>query len=75
MARPRTPIGTFGEIYFEKAPGGRARAFAHHIEVLKLPRDVDGVDVGICRAAEYFEQRAKLLRVFTQQPTERIGVE
>ncbi len=37
--------------------------------------DVDGVDVGICRAAEYFEQRAKLLRMFTQQPTERIGVE
>jgi len=28
MAGPRTPIGTFGEIYFEKASGGRARAFA-----------------------------------------------
>ena len=27
-SRRRTPIGTFGEIYFEKAPGGRARAFA-----------------------------------------------
>ncbi len=38
MARPRPPIGTFGEIYFERAPGGRARAFAHHIEVLELPR-------------------------------------
>src|SRR3954466_13218071 len=35
MARPRTPIGTFGAIYFEKAPGGRARALAHF-------RDHDG---------------------------------
>jgi hypothetical protein len=35
MARPRTPIGTFGEIYFEKAPGGRARTFARF-------RDHDG---------------------------------
>ena len=35
MPRPRTPIGTFGEIYFEKAPGGRARAFARF-------RDHDG---------------------------------
>lgn len=28
MARPRTPIGTFGKVYSEPAPGGRARAFA-----------------------------------------------
>ncbi len=35
MARPRTPIGTFGEIYFEKVSGGRARAFARF-------RDHDG---------------------------------
>lgn len=35
MPRPRTPIGTFGEIYYEKAPGGRARAFARF-------RDHDG---------------------------------
>src|SRR3954454_8720503 len=35
MARPRTPIGTFGEIYFEKASGGRARALARF-------RDHDG---------------------------------
>jgi integrase len=35
MPRPRTPIGTFGEIYFEKAPGGRFRAFARF-------RDHDG---------------------------------
>jgi integrase-like protein len=28
MPRPRTPIGTFGEIYYERAPGGRSRAFA-----------------------------------------------
>ena len=36
MPRPRTPIGTFGEIYYEKAPGGRFRAFARF-------RDHDGV--------------------------------
>ena len=36
MPRPRTPIGTFGEIYHEKAPGGRFRAFARF-------RDHDGV--------------------------------
>lgn len=36
MARPRTPIGTFGEIYFEDAPGGRFRALARF-------RDHDGV--------------------------------
>ena len=35
MPRPRTPIGTFGEIYYEKAPGGRFRAFARF-------RDYDG---------------------------------
>lgn len=35
MPRPRTPIGTFGEIYYEKAPGGRVRAFARF-------RDHDG---------------------------------
>ncbi len=35
MPRPRTPIGTFGEIYYEKAPGGRFRAFARF-------RDHDG---------------------------------
>ncbi len=35
MPRPRTPIGTFGEIYFEKAPNGRYRAFARF-------RDHDG---------------------------------
>ena len=35
MPRPRTPIGTFGEIYYEKAPGGRVRAFARF-------RDYDG---------------------------------
>jgi integrase len=35
MPRPRTPIGTFGEIYYEKAPGGRYRAFARF-------RDHDG---------------------------------
>ena len=35
MPRPRTPIGTFGEIYYEKAQGGRFRAFA-------LFRDHDG---------------------------------
>ena len=35
MVRPRTPIGTFGEIYFEKASGGRTRAFARF-------RDHDG---------------------------------
>jgi len=28
MARPRTPIGTSGEIYYEKTPAGRFRAFA-----------------------------------------------
>lgn len=36
MPRPRTPVGTFGEIYYEKAPGGRFRAFARF-------RDHDGV--------------------------------
>jgi hypothetical protein len=36
MPRPRTPIGTFGEIYYEKAPGGRHRALARF-------RDHDGV--------------------------------
>lgn len=33
MPRPRTPIETFGEVYFEKAPNRRYRAFArfrHH---------------------------------------------
>lgn len=35
MPRPRTPIGTFGEIYYEKAPGGRCRALARF-------RDHDG---------------------------------
>ncbi|MBF4762796.1 site-specific integrase [Nocardioides islandensis] len=35
MARPRTPIGTFGEIYFEKTHGGRARALTRF-------RDFDG---------------------------------
>jgi len=35
MPRPRTPIGTFGEIYYERAPGGRSRAFARF-------RDHDG---------------------------------
>jgi len=35
MPRPRTPIGTFGEVYFEKAPNGRYRAFARF-------RDHDG---------------------------------
>jgi integrase len=35
VPRPRTPIGTFGEIYYEKAPGGRFRAFARF-------RDYDG---------------------------------
>lgn len=35
MPRPRTPIGTFGEIYYEKTPGGRFRAFARF-------RDHDG---------------------------------
>ena len=35
MPRPRTPIGTFGEIYYEKAPGGRFRALARF-------RDYDG---------------------------------
>ncbi|MGB2934631.1 MAG: tyrosine-type recombinase/integrase [Nostocoides sp.] len=35
MARPRTPIGTFGEIYYDKTPGGRFRAFARF-------RDHDG---------------------------------
>ena len=35
MLRPRTPIGTFGEIYYEKAPGGRYSAFARF-------RDHDG---------------------------------
>lgn len=36
MPRPRTPIGTFGEIRYEKAPGGRYRALARF-------RDYDGV--------------------------------
>ena len=35
MARPRTPIGTFGDIWFEPAPGGRVRAGARF-------RDEDG---------------------------------
>lgn len=35
MARPRTPIGTFGEIYFEKTHDGRARALTRF-------RDYDG---------------------------------
>ena len=35
MPRPRTPIGTFGEIYYEKVAGGRYRAFARF-------RDHDG---------------------------------
>lgn len=35
MARPRTPIGTFGEIRVEAAAGGRYRAFARF-------RDYDG---------------------------------
>lgn len=35
MARPRTPIGTFGEIYFEKTQDGRARALTRF-------RDYDG---------------------------------
>ena len=35
MPRPRTPIGTFGEIYYEKGAGGRYRAFARF-------RDHDG---------------------------------
>ena len=35
MARPRTPIGTFGDIHVEHAPGGRVRALARF-------RDHDG---------------------------------
>ncbi|MGK2876239.1 MAG: phage integrase central domain-containing protein, partial [Nocardioides sp.] len=35
MPRPRTPIGTFGEIDYEKVAGGRYRAFARY-------RDHDG---------------------------------
>ena len=36
MARPRTPIGTFGEISIEKTPDGRARALTRF-------RDYDGL--------------------------------
>lgn len=35
MGRPRTPIGTFGEIHFEKTPSGQVRARARY-------RDDDG---------------------------------
>lgn len=35
VPRPRTPIGTFGEIYYDTAPRGRARAFTRF-------RDHDG---------------------------------
>ena len=35
MARPRTPIGTFGEISYERAPGGGFRARTRY-------RDDDG---------------------------------
>ena len=35
MGRPRTPIGTFGEIFFEKTPSGQVRARARY-------RDDDG---------------------------------
>lgn len=36
MARPRTPVGTFGDIWFEPAPGGKVKARARF-------RDEDGV--------------------------------
>lgn len=35
MPRPRTPIGTFGDIYFENAANGKVRAFTRY-------RDEDG---------------------------------
>ena len=51
MARPRTPIGTFGDIYFEKTHNGRSRAVTRY-------RDYDGqlrkvqVTAGTPKAAE-----------------------
>ncbi|MDN5896652.1 MAG: N-terminal phage integrase SAM-like domain-containing protein, partial [Nocardioides sp.] len=64
MARPRTPIGTFGEIYYEKAPGGRFRAFARF-------RDHDGVLRRIQATAASQQSAARKLKELLAERVEQ----
>src|SRR3546814_14627589 len=67
MARPRTPIGTFGEIYYEKAPGGRYRAFARF-------RDHDGILRRIqATAASQQSAASKLKELLAERVEQTVG--
>src|SRR3546814_13328282 len=64
MARPRTPIGTVGEIYYEKAPGGRYRAFARF-------RDHDGILRRIQATAASQQSAARKLKELLAERVEQ----
>jgi integrase len=67
VPRPRTPIGTFGEIYHDQAPRGRARAFTRF-------RDHDGQLRRVqATAATPKAAERKLKELLTERAEQNVG--
>ena len=66
MARPRTPVGTFGDITFETVPGGRVRALARF-------RDEDGRLRRVVATASTERSAERLLKTRMSRRTHQDG--